>query len=164
MHLHKVRNRPLKALEGILVVVGIAVIIFLDSLLAQLLKGVLGDAFSSLVFWAIGILVALFTMRRYVLAYSYAMNNSMLRMTFSYGRFERMLGEIYMNNVLSAGTLDAVRKHYPQAKLVRVTRPTCDIEPFAVASRDNGGVIIHLLQPDEPIREALLKAAKENRK
>ena len=164
MHLHKVRNKPLKAIEGIIVVAVIALALFLGSVLAFLLRGPLGDSFAILVFWAVGISVALYTMRRYILSYSYAMSGSLLRMTFAYGRFERVLSEIYMNNILSAGTPEEVRERYPKAKVLRATRPTCEIEVFAVASRDNGGVIIHLLQPDETIREALAKAARENRK
>ena len=164
MHLHKVRNKPLKAVEGVIVVVAIALVLCLTSVLAFLLRGPMGDSFAILVFWIIGGAVALFTMRRYILSYSYAMSGSLLRMTFAYGRFERVLSEIYLNNVLSAGTPEEVRRRYPKAKVLRAIRPTCEIEVFAVASRDNGGVIIHLLQPDETIREALTKAARENRK
>lgn len=164
MHLQKVQNPPLNALQGGLVVVGLVAAIVVDSLVFRLLAPLLGDTASTLLFWAVGLLIALWTMRRFVMGYSYGMNGSTLRITFSYGRYERLMMDVYLNNVLYTGTLDQMRSRYPNARVRRAIRAKCPIEPLAVAHRDGDSAAILLIQPDETIREALETAARNRKK
>ena len=164
MHLQKVQNRPLKAAQGALVVLGLIAVIFLASAAMQLLAPWIGEAAASVAFWAVGIGVALWTMRRFILCYSYALNGVMLRVTFAYGRYERPMRDVYLNSVAFAGALDEARERYPDARVQRATRPGCAFAPLAVAYSDGARFRILLLQPDDEIREALLAAATPKKK
>ena len=164
MHLHKVRNRPLTTLKGIGVVLGLVGVILLDSLITGLLIPWTGELVCAILFWGIGILVALWTMRRYVLTYSYGLGPNLLRVAFAYGRWERVMSDIYFNNILNAGSLEEMKKRYPGARVTRADLPHCDIEPMTIACTDGGKPALFVLQPDEVIREKLVEVAKKNRK
>ena len=164
MHLQKVRNSKLGALKGLGVVAGIFAALFVITLVTQLLIPFIGEGPSSLLFWGLGALVALWTMRRFVLTYSYGLGTNVLRVTFAYGRYERVMVDLYFNNIVNAGTLSDMRARYPSARVNRATRPGCDIEPLAVAARDNGVISIFLLQPDSVIRAKLEEVARGRRK
>ena len=164
MHLQKIRNRKLGALKGLGVVLAIFAALFVVTFITQLLIPFIGEGPSSLLFWGVGALIALWTMRRFVLTYSYGLGTNVLRVTFAYGRYERVMADLYFNNILNAGALDDMRARYPNAKVNRATRPGCEIEHLAVAAKDNGVVSIYLLQPDGVIREKLEEVAKKNRK
>ena len=164
MHLQKVRNSKPGALKGLGIVAGIFAALFVITFITQMLIPFIGEGLSSLLFWGCGTLIALWTMRRFVLTYSYGLGTNVLRVTFAYGRYERVMVDLYFNNILNAGTLSDMTARYPSARVNRATRPGCDIEPLAVAARDNGVVSIYLLQPDEIIRPKLEEVAKKNRK
>lgn len=164
MHLQKIRNRKLGALKGLGVVLAIFAALFVVTFITQLLIPFIGEGPSSLLFWGVGALIALWTMRRFVLTYSYGLGTNVLRVTFAYGRYERVMADLYFNNILNAGALDDMRARYPNAKVNRATRPGCEIKHLAVAAKDNGVVSIYLLQPDRVIREKLEEVAKKNRK
>ena len=160
-HQQIVKNPPLKAGKGILVVVGLLAALFLVSAVSQLLAPVIGSALSSLLFWGAGVAAALWTMRRYVLAYSYAVNSNTLQVTFAYGRYRRLMEEIYFNNMYRSGAPDALKQRYPGAHVHRATRPGCEYEEFAVAYRSNGKTDIIVLQPDETLKKILIETTKK---
>lgn len=164
MHTQKVCNRPLKPLQGVAVVLGIFAVLFVLTFITQLIAPFTGEVSATIVFWGVGALVALWTMRRFVLSYSYALGTNVIRVSHAYGRYERVMVDLYFNNILNAGSLDDMRARYPGARVNRATRPGCDIEPLAVAARDNGVTAIYLLQPDEVIREKLEETARKNRR
>ena len=164
MHLQKVQNPPLKAIQGVLVVLGLIAVIVLASVVLQLLSPWIGAAAASIAFWVVGIGVALWTTRRFIMSYTYALNGVMLKVTFAYGRYERAMREIYLNNVVFAGAPEAVRKRYPDARVQRAIRPRCSIDPFAVAYNDGNRIAIFVLQPDDEIRTALSVAAHPKKK
>lgn len=164
MHIQKVQNQKLSALKGLGVVALIFAVIFAASIVTSLLTPVIGSLAASIAFWAAGILVALWTMRRFILSYSYGMGPNVLRVAYAYGRYERVMTDIYFGNILNAGTLEDMRDRYPGARVNRATRPGCAIPALAVAVRDNGAPAIYLLQPDETIRTALEETARKNRK
>ena len=164
MHLQKVQNRKLSPLKGLCAVLGIFAALFALTFITQLLIPLVGEAFSSLLFWGLGALVALWTMRRFILTFSYGLGSNMLRIAYAYGRYERVMVDLYFNNILNAGALSDMRSRYPSARVNRATRPACDIEHLAVAARDNGVISIYLLQPDPVIRSTLEEVARKNRK
>lgn len=164
MHLQKVCNRPLSALKGLGVVLGIFAALLALTFITQLLTPLVGELISSIIFWGIGALVALWTMRRFVLTYSYALGTNLVRVSHAYGRYERVMVDLYFNNILNAGSLEDMRARYPDARVNRATRPGCEIPSLAVAARDNGVTAIYLLQPDDIIREKLEETARKNRK
>ncbi|MBQ3051951.1 MAG: hypothetical protein IJC96_08680 [Clostridia bacterium] len=160
MHLHKVKNDPLKPLQGVLTVLLLVGAVLLDSFIFQLLTPLLGEGNAALLFWAFGVLIVLWAMRRFVLTYSYGLSGTLLRITFAYGRYERVMEDIYLNNIVFAGDPSVVRQKHPSARVRKATRPGCPLPHYAVAHRDNGKVVITLLQPDDAIREALAAAAR----
>lgn len=164
MHIQKVQNQKLSALKGLGVVALIFVAIYAVSIVTSLLTPLIGSLAASIAFWVAGILVALWTMRRFILSYSYGLGPNVLRVAYAYGRYERVMTDIYLNNILNAGTLEDMRTRYPSARVNRAIRPGCALSTLAVAVRDNGVPAIYLLQPDETIRTALEGSARKNRK
>lgn len=164
MHIQKVRSPKLNALKGVGVVLGIFAAIFVVSIVTELLTPLIGGIASAVVFWGVGALIALWTMRRFILSYTYGLGPNVLRIAFSYGRYERVMTDIYFNNILNAGALDDMRARYPDARVNRAALPACTIPTLAVAVRDNGKSAIYLLQPDDTIRAKLEEVAKKNRK
>lgn len=161
MHQQTVKNPPLKAWKGVLVVVGLLAALLLISTAVQLLTPLIGGTLSAVLFWGLGAGVALWTMRRYVLAYSYAANSNTLQITFAYGRYRRLMEEIYFNNMYRSGDLDALKKRYPGARVHRATRPGCEYPEFSVAYRNNGKTDIIVLQPDETLKAILIENTKK---
>ena len=164
MHRQRVSNPPIKAVQGLLIVVGLLAVLMLDSAVTRLLAAVIGSTVSALLFWIVGIAVALWTMRRYVLAYSYALSGTMLQVTFAYGRYERAMAQVYLNSVLFTGTPEEAKTCYPDSRKQTAVRPRCEIEPMAAVYNDGRGTVILTLQPDEKIREALNGAARGKKK
>ena len=160
----RVRNQPLSGLRGIAVVLFCFLFVVADSILVTLLSPMIGDALSSLIFWAIGIAAIMWLMWFFVLAYVYTADSTKLCITRAYGKRQRMAEEIYFNNILYSGTLEQLRARYPNARVRRATRRQCTIEPLAIAYRDGDKVAIYVLQANEEIRPLLLSAAKGKRK
>lgn len=164
MHIQKVQSPRLSVLKGIGAVTGIIAVIFAASVITSLLVPLIGSMGATIIFWAVGVLAALWTMRRFVLSFSYGLGPNVLRVAYAYGRYERVMTDIYFNNILNAGSLEDMRARYPNARVNRATRPACSIPELAVAARDNGVPAIYLLQPDDVIRAAIEETAKKNRK
>lgn len=164
MHRQKVQNRPLSAVRGLLVVAGLIAVLVVASTALSLLAPSIGEGAASIVFWIVGIAAALWTMRRFILCYSYALNGVMLRVTYAYGRYERPMCDVYLRSVLAAGAPEDIRKRWSSARVQRATRPGCALEPLAVAYNDGNRTAILVVQPDDDIRQALLDAAKPKKK
>ena len=164
MHQQKICSPRLNILQGLGAVLGILAVIFAASVITSMLVPVIGNTAATIIFWAIGVSVALWTMRRFVLSYTYALGPNVLRISFAYGRYERVMNDLYFNNILNAGTLEDMRARYPSARVNRATRPACAFPELAIAVRDDGKPAIYLLQPDETIRETIEDVAKKNRK
>ena len=162
-HQQTVKNPPLKGFQGILVVAGLMAALFLDSVLVQLLAPVIGSGNAGLLFWIVGAGVALWTMRRYVLAYSYATNSNTLQITFAYGRYRRLMEEIYFNNMYHSGTLEEMKKRHPGARVNRATRRGSEYAELALAYRSNGKTCIIVLQPDETLRGIIAENTRKKK-
>ncbi len=159
MHQQKILPPKIKALEGVAIVLGLLAAALVDSFVSAILTEYVNEILSVIVFWAVGIGLALWVIRKYVLGYSYSMNTKLVRVAYSYGRRERVMIDIYFANVLACGEYDAMRQAYPDARITRAARSSCDLEKLTVACRDNGKVGLFVLQPDDEIRAALQDAA-----
>ena len=164
MHQQKIRSPRLNILQGIGAVLGILLVIFAASVITSMLIPLIGNTAATILFWVIGVGTALWTMRRFILSYTYVLGPNLLRISFAYGRYERVMNDLYFNNILNAGSLADMRARYPSARINRATRPACPFHELALAVRDDGQPAIYLLQPDETIRAALEEIAKKNRK
>lgn len=163
MHQQTVKNPKPKPLQGVLAVAGLLAALVLDSILMQLLAPWLGEGTAVVIFWVLGALVAMYAMRRFVMSFSYAANGSMLQITFAYGRYRRMMEEIYFGNMLYSGTLEEMKKRFPGARVNRATRPGCEHAELAVAYRNNGKTDIMVLQPDETLRGIITDHIKKKK-
>lgn len=157
------RRPPIKGLRGVLVVLAIVAAVWLDSLLAQLVAGV-NEQVAAILFWGLGVLAALYVLRRFVLGYSYAISSTLLRVSHSYGRYERPMEDIYLNNVVCAGEPEDVARRCPNARVRRAVLRHNPAPVFAVAYRDDGKIRILHLQPDERVRAALEAAGEKPKK
>lgn len=164
MHQQKIRSPRLNILQGLGAVLGILAAIFAASVITTMLIPLIGNTAATIIFWGVGVVTALWTMRRFVLSYTYVLGPNVLRISFAYGRYERVMNDIYFNNIFNAGSLADMRARYPSARVNRATRPACAFPELAIAVRDDGKPAIYLLQPDETIRAALEEVAKKNRK
>lgn len=160
----KVQNPPLKPLRAMGVVIGVVAVLLMDSYLCQLLSLVIAPGTATIVFYAVGVLVALWVMRRYILSYAYVMNETMMRISFNYGRYQRLMGDVYLSNLVACGTLEEMKQRFPSVRVRRAVLPKCTTEHFAVVTKSASETFIYLLQPDDEIRTALKDAVRANRK
>ena len=163
MHLQKIRRRT-TALQGILAILAAVAAVALDGFLTSRLRPLLGGPIAAALFWIVGVVLALVMMRRFVLSYAYLLAPGMVRVSFAYGRMERLMLDLYLNNVRYIGTLEEMKKRCPGARVTRATLPDAAYAPLAVAHRDDGKMAILLISPDDEIREALEKTVRARKK
>ena len=154
-----VQNKRPTPLEGIAIVACTAGAILLGSGLFGWLERWIGQA-ASLCFIAYGMVIALYLLNRYILGYHYEGSEDMLRVSHRYGRYQRFMADVWLSQVVSWGTPEAVRAKYPKARVARATKPRCPIEPLALAYRTAEKTEILVLQPDEALRKHLLGRIK----
>lgn len=164
MHLQKVQNPPLKGLRGLLVVVGLVGFLVVLSYVLAFLSQWIGATAGTLGLWGCGAVVVIWTMRRFVMGYSFAMNDSLLRMSHTYGKYERLIEDVYFSKVLAAGAPEALAERFPDVRPQRYLLKTCTVAPFAFAYSDDGKTRVAVIQADEKIRERLTRAAADSRK
>lgn len=164
MYLQKVLPPKLNGLHAIAATLLIVAALIADSAACMLLSRVLSAGTATVLFWVLGGLIALWAMRQFILSYSYLLSGSALRVSHAYGRYERIIEQMYFSSVAAYGSLADLQKRYPGAKVQRCTRKDCPIDPFAVAYSGSGHIVLYELQPDEKIRRALIDAARKNRK
>lgn len=164
MHHQRVLNPKLKGLRGVAVMLGILGLVAVDWFVFEVAIQFLSYIPCLLIFYGVGIVIALFALRRYVLGYSYILTGTVLRLSHCYGKHERMITDIYLNTILNVGTEEEIRERYPKAKLLRARLTRLPDKVTAVAFREDKKVTIALLQPDEKIEKYLKSSAEKNRK
>lgn len=158
----RLHNRRPGALAGIGVVALIALAAAAGSAFFYRLLPRLG-ALASVGFIAYGCAIAWLVLDRYALEYVYAANADCLRVCRAYGKRERFLLDVWLNQVVAWGEPDALKQRFPDARVRRATREQCPFEPLALAYRSDGKVSILVLQPDETMRAHLIAAIREKK-
>lgn len=161
MHLQRVERRRLNWWSGLIVVIAIVAATVIDSAVMTWASPIIGSAVATILFYAIGLTVAIVLIRVYVLAYTYVMNDSLLRLSHAYGRYERFIDDIYFNNIAFYGDPEEAKKRFPDGKVSKVYRKECPLPVRAVVTRDEGRAKIYLIRPDEKIEQALMNGAKK---
>ena len=115
---------------------------------------------ASLCFLAYGVVIALYLMNRFVMGYSYAASEDVLRVCHRYGRYERFIADVWLNRVQAWGDPQEVRAQFPRARVTRAVKPRCALEPLALAYRTGGRTEIIVLQPDDAMGAHLLGRVK----
>ena len=155
----RIAHSPIKGWRGPALILAIAAAMMAGSVLFSALEGMLGRA-SSALFLIYGMAVAWFLLNRYVMAIVYTCQGGCLRVCRAYGQYERLMIDVWLNNIKACGTLEAMCKRFPGARVRRAVRSDCSLEALAVAHADAGRMSILLIQPDDALREVILKTVK----
>ena len=161
MHVQKLKRPPMKPLAGLLTVLGVLAALVLSRFLTQLLAPAFGQGTALIVFWLVGLGIALIVLRRFVLSYEYLLSPTLLRVCFAYGRYVRVMADLYLNNILFTGSEAEAKKRWPGARVNRAALPGAGPEPLAVVCMDGGKPAIYILQPDDEIRAQLTRTKRK---
>lgn len=154
-----VQNKPPTPLQGAGIVLMTAAAVILGSWLFGWLERWIGQA-ASICFIAYGVAIALFLMNRYVMGYSYAASDDVLRVSHRYGRYQRFIADVWLNQVQTWGPPEDVRGQHPRARVTRAVKPRCALKPLALAYRTGGKTEILVIQPDDALRAHLIRRLK----
>ena len=156
MLVQKLRNRQPTALQGVGLILLIALAAIAGSAFFTLMQKRIG-ALSSALFIAYGCAIAWFLLNWYAMSFIYTANDDCLRVSRAYGKRERFMVDVWLNRVLAYGAPEDVKRRYPDARVYRATRSECAFEPLALAYRDSDRTAILVLQPDDAMRAFLLE-------
>ena len=70
-------------------------------------------------------------------------------------------GGVRLDAAQGYGSPEDMRKKFPGARLDKAVKRQCKLEPFAIAYRDGDRQAILIIQPDEQMREVLIKGLKK---
>ena len=129
----KLQNRQPDALRGVGLVALIALAALAGSVFFTRLQARLGVT-ASILFILYGCAIAWFLLNWYVLSFIYAANADCLRICRAYGKRERFMVDVWLNQVVAYGTPDEMKQRFPDAPVARATRNQCEFEPMALAS------------------------------
>ena len=158
----RVNNRK----PGPLLGAGIVLLAVLAALAGNALFSWMGrwlGALASVGFILYGCIIAWLLMDRFALGYVYTANADCLRVCRCYGRRERFMLDVWLNQVQAYGTPEEMKKRFPGARAAHATRPQCLLEPWALAYARDGRTAILVIQPDEAMRAGLIRAIRGNR-
>ena len=158
----KVQNRQPDALRGVVIILGIAVAVLAGSALFSRLQALIGTL-ASVGFILYGCAVAWFLMNWYVLGFIYTTAGGVLRVCRFYGKRERFMIDVRMDDVQAYGTPEEMKQRFPGARVSRATKPQCPLAPLALAHRTAGGTAILVIQPDDAMRKRLLADIRARR-
>ena len=155
----KLQNRQPNAIQGVGVILGIAAAILAGSMFFTRLAPRLGTL-SSVGFIAYGCAVAWFLLNWYVMGFIYTSNADCLRVCRTYGKRERFMADVWLNQVVGYGAPEEVKARFPGVRPEQATRSQCEFEPLALAYKADGKTRIIVIQPDDAMREHLIGAIK----
>lgn len=151
-----VAHKKLGALQGALVILGLlAVLIALNYLSGTVLARWIGANPAALIFWLLGALVAWQVLRVYIVRYCYTLDSGLLRLTRAYGKRERHIEDIYLNQLLFVGDPLEAKKRFPGAKKLRALHVSAQQPVTAVVYKNPSGLRVALIQANEEIKAQL---------
>ena len=156
----RVENRRPGALQGAGIVLACAAAALAGNALFSWMGRWLG-ALASVGFILYGCIIAWLLMDRYALAFVYTANADCLRVCRTYGRRERFMTDVWLNQVRGCGTPEEIKKRFPGARAAHATRPQCPLAPLALAYQSGGRTAILVIQPDDALREHLIRSIKK---
>ena len=159
MYRQTVKPRKIKAVRGILIVLGVLAAAYLGNLFFSMLIERIGNI-ASYMFLAYGCCIAWIMLRVFAAGYVFATDGNVLRISRIYGKRERFICDIWLHNVKAFGEPETVKAKLPGAKLIRTLRKDCPYEPFALAWTDEGKSVVSIFQPDDELRGRILQILK----
>ena len=156
-----VAHKKIGTLHGILLVAGLLVILaLLNYLVLGFLATYVGNGASSIAFWVLGGLVAWLVLRIYIVKYSYELGDEVLRLTRAYGKRERLIDDIYLNNLLFLGKPEEAAKRFPNARRVKAVHAKGEHPVVALAYKASDGQYVALIQANDELKAALRERIK----
>ena len=156
----RLRNRQPTALQGLGLILLIALAVFAGSAFFTLLQRRIGVLASAL-FILYGCAIAWFLLDWYALSFVYTATDDVLRICRAYGKRERFAADIWLNRVVAWGSPEEMKQRYPQARVLKATRAQCEYEPLALVYKDSDSLAAAVIQPDDAMRKHLLGAIKK---
>lgn len=151
-----VAHKKIGNLHGILLVLGLFVVLaLLNYVVLGFLATYIGNAASSLAFWVLGGLIAWGVLRIYIVKYSYELGDEVLRLTRAYGKRERHIDDIYLNNLVFLGTPEEAGKRFPNARRVKAVHARGEYPVVALGYKASDGHRIALIQANDELKNAL---------
>ena len=155
----RVENRRPGALQGVGIVLLAAAAAVGGSALFSWMGRWLG-AVASVGFILYGCIIAWMLMDRFALAFVYTANADCLRICRAYGKRQRFMADVWLNQVQAYGTPEEMKSRFPGARAARATRPQCPLAPLALAYKSDGKTAIMVIQPDDALRDHLIRAIR----
>ena len=155
-----IQNRQPKGLQGAGLVLLVALAAVAGSTFFTRMQARLG-AWASALFIAYGCAIAWFLLNWYALRFIYTANADCLRVCRIYGKRERFMVDVWLNQVVAYGAPDEVKARCPDAPVSQATRAQCELAPFALAYKQDGKTRILVIQPDEKMRAHLMGVLKK---
>ena len=159
----KLRNRQPTALQGVGLILLIALATIAGSAFFSLMQRRIGVLASAL-FILYGCAIAWFLLNWYALSFIYTATDDCLRICRAYGKRERFAADVWLNRVVAWGAPDEMKRRYPQAKALHATRAQCPYEPLALVYQNSGGLAVAVIQPDDAMRRHILDAVRQTTK
>ena len=158
----KLRNRQPGALGGVGLVLLVVLAVIAGSAFFTRLSARLGTL-ASLGFIAYGCAIAWLLLNWYALTYIYTASDDCLRVCRAYGKRERFVADVWLNQVQGYGTPEEMKSRFPGARVTQATRQQCEYEPLALAYKDSSGPAILVIQPDDAMRAHLIGALRKKK-
>lgn len=159
MRTQKIQNRQPSALQGVGLVLLVALAAVAGSLFFTRLEARLGRA-ASLLFILYGCAIAWFLLNWYGMSFIYTATDDCLRLCRAYGKRERFMADVWLNQVVAYGTPEEMKARYADAPVTRALRSQCEYPPLALAYKEGGRIRVALLQPDEAMKKHLIDRIK----
>lgn len=157
-----VAHKKLSAMHGLLLVLALfVVLIVLNYVVLGFLSTYLGNGVSSLAFWVLGGLLAWLVLRVYIVQYSYELGDEVLRLNRAYGKRERHIEDIYLNQLLFVGAPEEARRRWPNARRVKATHVKGENPVVALVYQTSEGKHLALMQPNDDLLKALRESVKK---
>ena len=161
-------HKKLNPLQGVLLIAGLMAILLLVNYLAINLVAVwfsrlsprAGTIAGLVTFWGIGGGVALQVLRVYIARVSYTMTEDLLRKSRFYGKRERHIEDVYLSQLLFAGTPEDAQKRYGKLSCIKATHPSCKLPRTALVYKSSSGTRMALIQADDALKAALTQRVK----
>ena len=162
-------HKKLKPLQGVLLIIGLFAALILLNYVAIDFVGLwfsriserAGTIAGLVAFWGLGGGIALQVLRVYVARVGYTMNEDLLRMSRFYGKRERHIEDVYLNQLLFVGTLADAQKRFGKLRCTKATHPSCKLPRTALVYKTSSGTHMALIQADEDMKAALTQRVKK---
>ena len=160
-----VGHKKLNDLAGIALILGlVAALILLNYLVIDLLAARAGATAASIGFWVLGGLLAWLVLRVYIVTYSYEIGADVLRLCRHYGKRERFIEDVYLNQIEFVGTVEEAKAKYPRAKTVSAVHGSEKTPITAIVYKTADGERLARIQANEELKKLLVEQVKANRK